>query len=55
MEPLTILFDADDVAENLLNRPHNRGLDVEKYGVHRAETWDEVDALVERFIKERCV
>ena len=38
----------------LFNRPHNRGLDVEKYGIRRAETWDEVDALVERYAKERC-
>lgn len=33
----------------LFNRPHNRGLDVEKYGVHRADTWDDVDALVQEF------
>lgn len=39
----------------LFNRPHNRGLDVEKYGIRRAETWDEVDALVEQYAKERCV
>lgn len=38
----------------LFDRPHNRGLDAEKYGVHRARTWDEVDALVERVRKERC-
>ncbi len=35
----------------LFNRPHNRGLDVEKYGVHRAETWDDIDALAQQFAK----
>lgn len=33
----------------LFNRPHNLGLDVEKYGIHRADTWDDVDALVHQF------
>lgn len=37
----------------MFNRPHNRRLDVEEYGIHRAETWDEVDALVEQYEKER--
>ena len=44
-----------DYYKILFNRPHNRGLDVEKYGVHRAETWGDVDALVERYAKERRV
>lgn len=39
----------------LFNRPHNRGVDVEKYGIHRAETWDEVDALVERYAREKNI
>ena len=33
----------------LFNRPHNRGLDVEKYGVQRADTWDDVDSMVQEF------
>lgn len=37
----------------LFNRPHNLGVDVEKYGIHRADTWDEIDALVERYAKGR--
>lgn len=53
----------DDGAHNLIggdyfkimfNRPHNIGLDIEKYGVCRADTWDDVDALVEQYAKERC-
>jgi len=36
----------------LFSRPHNRGLSVKQYGIHRAETWDEADALVTRYTKE---
>lgn len=38
-----------DYYKILFNRPHNLGLDVEKYGIHRADTWDDVYALVQQF------
>lgn len=37
----------------LFNRPHNKGLDVEKYSVHRSDTWDDIDALVQEFAERR--
>lgn len=52
----------DDGAHNLIggtyykimfNRPRNRSLDVEKYDIHRAETWDDVDTLVQQFVERR--
>lgn len=38
----------------LFDRPHNRGLDIEKYGVHRASTWDDVDTMVQQFAERRA-
>ena len=44
-----------DYFKILFNRPHNCGLDVEKYDIHRAETWDDVDALVQQYAERRKI
>lgn len=41
-----------DYYKILFNRPHNRNLDVEQYDIHRAETWDDIDVLVEQYTRE---
>ncbi len=52
----------DDAPHNLVNGdyfkilftcPHNKRFDCEKYGIRRADTWDDVKALVRRIAEGR--
>lgn len=42
-----------DYYKILFNRPHNTGMDVEKYDIHRADTWDDIDTLVQQYAESR--
>ena len=44
-----------DYFKILFNRPHNRNLNVQQYGIHRAETWDDIDALVQQYAERRKI
>ncbi len=44
-----------DYVKILFNRPHNKNLDVQQYGIHRAETWDDIDALVQQYAERRKI